>query len=250
MKAIIFAAGKGTRLKPFTDSHPKALAPVGDKPILAHVIEKFIAAGVDGIVINVHHFASQITDFLDSKQYPVKIEISDERACLLETGGALAKIARESALLSGIDKQESIFIHNSDILTDFKLKELMKAAEKADGAILADPSRQTSRKFLFSKKGWLRGWTNESSGAVRPSGIRPEDFRRAAFGGVHCIHRPLLDKVNDYCGRELRPFSIVDFYIDRCTSFDCIKLFTPIDSFHWHDIGTAEHLAEVQNIQI
>lgn len=248
MKAIIFAAGKGTRLKPFTDSHPKALAPVGDKCILELVIDKLIAAGADGIIINVHHFASQITDILATKSYDIPIEISDETSCLLETGGALAKIARESRLLKDISDNESIIVHNSDILTDFPVRELCAAAENAGGAILVDPKRTTSRKFLFDSDKILRGWLNESTGAVRPTGIDPDAYTRAAFGGVHCIHRPLLDSISDYCGSELHPFSIVDFYMDVCTRDGSIKAYTPSQSFRWFDIGTAEHLAQVQNI--
>lgn len=248
MKAIIFAAGKGTRLKPFTDHHPKALAPVDDEPVLGRVIEKLIAAGADGIVINIHHFAEQIKDFIKSKAYPVDIEFSDETDMLLETGGALAKIARESRLLADIEPEESIIVHNSDILTDFPLSGICKAAHGFVGAILTDPHRHTSRKFLFSPDGFLRGWINENTGALRPDDINPATHIKAAFGGVHCIHRALLDKISDYCGAELRPFSIVDFYIDECTKADSIKSYTPEISFRWFDIGTEEHLAQVQNL--
>lgn len=248
MKAVIFAAGKGTRLKPFTDSHPKALAPVCGKPMLGRVIEKLIAAGADGIVVNVHHFASQVIDFIESRNFPVPIEISDESGLLLETGGALAKIARESQILKSINANESIIVHNCDIYTDFPINEMCMASQGVEGVLLTDPSRQTSRKFLFDSAGCLCGWTNESNGAVRPSAINPNLFSHEAFGGVHCIHRHTLDNINLYCGNELHPFSVVDYYIDVCAAKGTIKAFTPTKSFRWIDIGTAEHLAQVQNI--
>lgn len=250
MKAIIFAAGKGTRLKPFTASHPKALAPVCGKPILGRIIEKLITAGVDGIVINVHHFASQIIDYLESQAFPVKIEISDERNMLLETGGALAKIARESRLLENIDKNESIIVHNSDILTDFSINDICDAACEVEVVLLTDSKRQTSRKFLFNSNGYLQGWTNENNGAVRPIGLNPDIFRHEAFGGVHCIHRRTLDNINLYCGTELHSFSVVDFYIDVCADGKTIKSFTPTEPFGWIDIGTVEHLTQVQNLKL
>lgn len=245
MKGIVFAAGIGTRLKPFTDHHPKALAPIGNTTALGYVINRLITAGADAIVVNIHHFASQVAEWIAAQHYAVPIELSDESDMLLDTGGALAKIYRESKLISQIGEDEPIVVHNADIITDFPIAEMVEASRLAQGVILADPERVTTRRFLFDSEGWLRGWTNSNTSACRPDGIDVATFFPAAFDGVHCLRKAMLRRISDWCG-ELHPVSITDFYIEQCTAGDDVKRYTPSAPFHWYDIGTPERLATAQ----
>lgn len=245
MKAIVFAAGIGTRLRPFTQHHPKALAPIGATTALGLVVEKLIKAGADGIVINVHHFAEQVREWLSSRNYDVDIEISDESDLLLDTGGGLAKIYRQSSIIAAMPDSEAILIHNADIITDFPILEMVTACNDVDGVILADPKRNTARKFLFDHNNWLRGWCNNTSGQTKPENLDTANLHQAAFDGVHCMKKSLLAKISAYCG-ELHPFSITDYYINECTAGNIIKRFTPADDFKWYDIGTPERLETAQ----
>lgn len=248
MIAIIFAAGIGSRLKPFTDFHPKALAPLGGKPALVRVADKMIDAGARRIIVNVHHFPQQIIECLNSLPYADRIEISDESALLLDTGGALVKIARESETFAAAESHEPIVVHNADIYTDFPVGEMTAAFEiyGADAAILVNPRRKSTRHFLFSTNGRLRGWENTAKGIVRPCNL--EDIpalTSAAFGGVHVLCRHTIEKISDTAPETPTPFSITDWYIDNCAQTD-IRAFAPINNYNWHDIGTPEKLEAAQ----
>ncbi|MEE0991229.1 MAG: nucleotidyltransferase family protein, partial [Paludibacteraceae bacterium] len=162
MNAFIFAAGLGTRLKPLTDTMPKALVPVGGKPLLAHVIEKLKAAGCKKIVINIHHFGDMIIDYVKSQNsFGVEILFSDERQMLLETGGAI----KHAVDLLG---DEPFLIHNVDILSNVDLKALIAAHSKADSAAtLLVSKRNSTRALLFNAEGNLTAWTNKTTGEVK-----------------------------------------------------------------------------------
>lgn len=242
MRAIVFAAGVGSRMKPWTDSHPKALAPVGGVPMLQLVIEKLKAVGVDALVVNVHHFPDQIKQFLNNNaNFGIDIEISDESDCLLETGGALAKIHRESSIIRNAAPNEVIIVHNADILTDFPIIEIAEKLTDNEAALLIDPKRESSRRFLFDHCGRLRGWTNLTSGLVKPAGLNTDGLRMGAFGGVHALSKRTLSDISLYCGDELHPFGIVDFYIDVCSETP-ICAYVPREPYRWFDIGTAAKL--------
>lgn len=245
MKAVVFAAGIGSRLKPFTDSHPKALAPIGASTALDVVIDKLVAAGADGIIVNVHHFAGQIKEHIASRRYPVDIEISDESALLLDTGGALAKIARESRLAASMAPDEPLIVHNADILTDFPLGEMTAALAAADVCVLVDPARSTSRYLLFDSRWRMKGWTDLRTGTVRPADVEAATCTRAAFGGVHAMKRNVLDRISTFCGPELHPFSIIDYYIGNCRT-TAIEGYVPPQPYHWFDIGTPQRLQAAQ----
>ncbi len=247
MKAVVFAAGIGSRLKPFTDSHPKALAPLGGEPVLGRVMRKIADAGASGIIVNVHHFPEQIRRYLASADFGVPVEISDESDLLLDTAGALAKIYRESAMLGNAAADETILLHNADIWTDFPLGELIgqHLASGADATLLADPGRASSRAFLFNRDGRLRGWRNTAKGIVRPEGLDMSALVPAAFGGVHIISGATLARVSDYVGPDLHPAGITDFYIDSCGGLDILR-YTPAAPYRWHDIGTTEKLAAAE----
>src|SRR5690606_32019928 len=154
MKAMIFAAGMGTRLKPLTDTIPKALVPVGGKPLLQHIIEKLKRFGFNEIIINIHHFGQQIIDFVqENNSFDIRIEFSDEREQLLDTGGGIKKAAWF------FDDNKPFLVHNVDILSNIDLQELYHFHLKNNTiATLLCSIRQTSRYLLFDTDNHLRGW--------------------------------------------------------------------------------------------
>ena len=205
---MIFAAGLGTRLKPLTDHMPKALVPVAGKPMLEHVILKLIASGFDEIVINVHHFAEQIIDFLKEKNnFGIKIWISDETEELLDTGGGIKKA---SSLLN-----EPFLVHNADILSNVDLKALydFHIASENDATLLVSP-RKTVRYLLFDPSNRLCGWINKDTLQTKPEGFiyEPEVQQEYAFGGIHIISPSLFKYMEGWTGK----FSIMDFYLQTC----------------------------------
>ena len=209
MKAMIFAAGLGTRLKPLTDHMPKALVPVAGKPMLEHVIGKLKAAGFNEIVINVHHFANQIIDFLKEKNnFGIQIWISDETEELLDTGGGIKKAAHFF--------DEPFLVHNADILSNVDLKALYEhhIASGNDATLLVS-SRKTVRYLLFDKGNRLCGWVNKDTLQTKPEGFvyQPEVQKEYAFGGIHIISPTLFNYMGDeWTGK----FSIMDFYLKTC----------------------------------
>ena len=157
MKAMVFAAGLGTRLRPLTDHQPKALVNVGGVPMLERVILRLKGAGFDDITVNVHHFGEQIIDFLQTKRYAgVTIHISDERDLLLDTGGGILKA---KPFLEG---NEPFLVHNADIMTDIDLGALYRhhLAHRAEATLVVS-QRNTSRYLLFDAQQRLQGWTNK-----------------------------------------------------------------------------------------
>ena len=209
MKAMIFAAGLGTRLKPLTDHMPKALVPVAGKPMLEHVIEKLKASGFNEIVINVHHFANQIIDFLKEKDnFGIQIWISDETEELLDTGGGIKKAAHFF--------DEPFLVHNADILSNVNFKDLYKfhQASGNDATLLVSP-RKTVRYLLFNEENRLCGWVNKDTLQTKPEGFiyQPEIQKEYAFGGIHIISPTLFNYMGDeWTGK----FSIMDFYLQTC----------------------------------
>lgn len=204
MKALIFAAGKGTRLKPFTDYHPKALAKVNGIPLLERNIRYLKGFGISDFVINVHHFGSQIVEFLkENDDFGCRIEISDESEELLETGGGLV-FAR-----SFLDHGEDFLIMNADILTDLNINLLVDYHKKIkDFATLAVSDRESSRKLLFNEELVLRGWLNVQTGEQRLAEFN-KGFRPLAFSGVHCINPVIFNKI-----KRTGKFSIMEEYLD------------------------------------
>ena len=203
-KALIFAAGKGTRLKPFTDSHPKALALVNDVPLLERNIKYLQNFGVTEFVINVHHFGEQIVEFLEKNNYfGAKIDISDEKDELLETGGGLLFAQKY------LENEENFLIMNADILTDLNIHELVKFHEThLPLATLAVSDRNSSRKLFFNSEMVLKGWMNKNSGESKMAEFNI-DFKELAFSGIHCINSSIFDKI-----KRRGKFSIMDEYQD------------------------------------
>ena len=203
-KALIFAAGKGTRLKPFTDSHPKALALVNDITLLERNIKYLQSFGVTEFVINVHHFGEQIVEFLEkNNHFGAKIDISDEKDELLETGGGLLFAQKY------LENEENFLIMNADILTDLNIHELVKFHEThLPLATLAVSDRNSSRKLFFNSEMVLKGWMNKNSGETKIAEFN-SDFKELAFSGIHCINSSIFDKI-----KRRGKFSIMEEYLD------------------------------------
>ena len=204
MKALIFAAGKGTRLKPFTDNHPKALALVNEVPLLERNIKYLQSFGINDFVINIYHFGEQISEFLKkNNNFNSNIELSDEKEELLETGGGLV-FARKF-----LDHGEDFLIMNADILTDLDLNFFVEYhQEKKDFATLAVSDRKSSRKLLFNPEMILKGWLNVESGEQRLAEFN-KGFKPLAFSGIHCVNSEIFNKM-----KRTGKFSIMEEYLD------------------------------------
>lgn len=242
MKGMIFAAGLGTRLRPLTDDKPKALVEVGGKPMLQRVIEKFKAAGVTDIVVNVHHFAEKIISFLDSNNnFGLSIHVSDERERLLDTGGAILKARR------WLDGDEPFMVHNADIVTDFDISAMLREHVGTGAAVtmLVD-HRDTSRYLLFDSDRVMRGWMNTKTAERLPDGLDISDLTPLAFGGVHILSPSrVYSKMENFSTDE--KFSIIPFYASLCQS-DKLIGYTPDGHYDWIDVGRPDTLAKAESL--
>lgn len=241
MKAMIFAAGLGSRLKPLTDTMPKALVPVAGCPMLEHVILKLKASGFTEIVINIHHFGEQIIDFLKTNNdFGLTIHISDERDRLLDTGGGIRK-----ARLFFENSGEPFLVHNVDILSDMNLKELYDFhMQSGSVATLLASRRTTSRYLLFNTERKLRGWINKDTGQVKPEGFHYEEslYREYAFSGIH-VFSPAVFRLME-APRWEGKFSIMDFYLATCGQTDYSGYLA--EKLELIDIGKPETLARAE----
>lgn len=198
---MIFAAGLGTRLKPLTDRVPKALVEVAGNPLLKHVIDKFSGLNPK-IVINVHHFAQMIRDYLnDNSNFGLDISISDETEKLLETGGGIKK----AAPLFKVD--EPILIHNVDILSNVDLNWFYEQGRDHAATLLVS-NRESSRYLYFDEDDNLVGWQNTKTGEVKGTLGK----KHYAFSGIHIFSPKLFRYFNEFPDR----FGIIDFYLSIC----------------------------------
>ena len=251
MKAMIFAAGLGTRLKPITDTMPKALVPVCGQPLLYHVITKLVAAGYDDLVVNVHHFPDRIIHYLHTHEFGAKIAVSDERDFLRETGGGIryAKpllVDEEIPGQAGNDGSEPFLVHNVDIVNNLDLKWLREQHRAGALATVVVSERKTQRYLLFDDDGRLKGWTNIATGEVRSPypDIDPDRCRKLAFAGIHLMS-PAIFEAFDRLGFGDR-FSIMDFYIQACAAYPIYAAVPP--SFTMVDVGKKETLSEAERV--
>lgn len=229
MKAMIFAAGLGTRLKPLTDTLPKALVPVCDKPLIEHVARKLFAAGVDEAVVNIHYFADKVEQWVNGQQWiattketkcegKMLVEISDERELLLETGGA---VLHARHYLEGCGR---FLIHNVDILSNCDIKWFGQQV-KDDALVTLLVSERKTTRFLLFNPDTLRmvGWMNTDTGdfsVVNPD-INPQECRALAFSGIHILSDQVLGLMEEYVKEKGLPvddvkgtrFPIMSFYM-------------------------------------
>ena len=257
---MIFAAGLGTRLKPITDTMPKALVRVEGQPLLWHVINKLKAAGYGRLVVNVHHFAQQIVDYLAANgNFGLDIRVSDEREQLLDTGGGLKKAAHLFA------PDEPILIHNVDILDNVDYEWFCRQHLPDEDALLLVSRRKTKRYLLFDSGMRLMGWTNIETGEVkspypwlRESAFTIDDELRVhaqpgsqlhalnhqlyayAFSGIHSFSPrlfPLMEHLPDR-------FPIIDFYLSTCHRAHVVGLAK--DDLQVLDVGKPDTLQQAE----
>lgn len=212
--AMLFAAGLGTRLKPFTDNHPKALAVVNGKTLLQRNVEYLKSFGIKNIVVNVHHFASQIIDAIHNNNgWGISVIISDETDEVLETGGGLKKA------IPLFNNAENIVVMNVDILTTLDLNNMYEYhLAKKSVATLAVTERETSRYLIFDKENNLMGWINTKTNELK--GIEYFDksvHSKFAFSGIHIINKKLLQQIN-----TVGKFSMIDLYLQLMNSNDIV----------------------------
>lgn len=231
--AMIFAAGLGTRFKPWTDKHPKALAVINGKSLLQRNIEYLQQAGITNVVVNVHHFSDQILFALEkNKGWGSNISISDETDEVLETGGGLKKAMP-------LFNTDNIVIINVDILTDLDLKKMMQFHLSQNPiATLAVTGRSTSRYFLFDEQSNLCGWRNVKTGEEKISRQTPVTIPKA-FSGIHIVNKSLLSQI-----KQQGKFSMVDVYLDLAKT-ETIKGFDHSGS-KFIDVGKPEAVATAE----
>ena len=206
---MILCAGLGTRLRPWTEKHPKALVPVGGVPMLSRVASRLMEQGFDDIVINVHHFADQVVSFVaDDEVLNGVVSISDESERLLDTGGGI--LHAEELLSRG---GGAFLVHNVDILSNADLRGLMREhMESARDVTLLVSDRKSDRKLVFDSGMNLKGWMNLKSGEVRPESLNVSDSDRAlAFSGIYVMDPDVfaIMRANGFSGS----FPIMDFFL-------------------------------------
>lgn len=233
---MILAAGLGTRLKPFTDRHPKALALVNGKSLLQRNIEYLQHTGIKNVIVNVHHFADQITEAIQlNRGWGSSVTISDETNEVLETGGGLKKA---SWFFEG---EENFILLNADILTDLSLQQMVQQHWQHQSlATLATTGRTTSRYFLFNDEGHLCGWRNVKTGEEKISRLSAAYYPKA-FSGLHVINTKLLSLM--YCKGK---FSMVDVYLELSIKKDIM----PYDHSNtkFIDVGKPESIAIAESL--
>lgn len=232
MEAMIFAAGLGTRLYPLTKNKPKALVEICGKTLLDRCLEKIIKVGYKRIVINAHHFADLIEQYLENNKYNAEIILSKEEE-LLDTGGGLKNAKKYFSL------KENILIHNVDIISQIDISAMQDNLNNSNAlAILAVSKRLSSRQLLFNKENLLSGWQNNQT---KQEIITRENQNLSplAFSGVHIIRPEVL---------ELMPnenkFSIINHYLELSKNNDLLAF--KHENILWYDLGKYEQIAEIE----
>ena len=243
-QAMIFAAGLGTRLKPLTDTMPKALVPVGGRPLLDINIRRLMAQGYDRFVVNIHHFAQQIIDYVKEQDYAPLVHFSDESDQLLETGGGLKKA---QALFRD---DQPILIHNVDILDNVDYSWFSRQHLEQEDAVLLVSKRKTKRYLLFDNAMRLMGWKNIETGEVkspyeyvRRTGLSQhgEELNMFAFSGIHSFSPRLFQLMDRFPDR----FGIIDFYLSVCHRAKIVGLVK--DDLEMIDVGKLDSLSAAES---
>ena len=243
MKAMIFAAGLGTRLKPITDTLPKALVPVSGKPLIEHVCRKLKSSGIDEAVVNVHHFADKIEHWVQQQDI-MRLDVSDERAYLLETGGAVLHAQKY------LGECGSFLIHNVDILSDLDLGWFASRVRPDAIATLLVSDRKSSRQLLFDPQSMLLvGWRNNSTGEIRTpySNLDPEACVALAFSGIHIMSDKIFAIMKKYTqthglciSSQPSRFPVIDFYLWACAQYNIYGV--KAENLNLIDVGKLDSL--------
>ena len=240
---MILAAGLGTRLKPLTDSMPKALVPVGGRPLLDLNIRKLQGQGYDRFVVNIHHFAQQIVDYVGEQDYAPLVHFSDETEALLETGGGLKKAAPLFV------DDEPVLIHNVDILDNVNYDWFSRQHQQDEDTVLLVSRRKTKRYLLFDNAMRLMGWKNIETGEIkspyeyiRRTGLSQhgEPLNMFAFSGIHSFSPRLFSLMDRFPDR----FSIIDFYLSVCHRSHIVGLVK--DDLQVLDVGKLDTLHDAE----
>ena len=240
MKAMILAAGLGTRLRPITNDRPKALVEVGGRTLLEITLTRLQAFGIRNVIINVHHFADMVVDYLKAHaNFGMQIELSREDI-LLDTGGGLKRAGW--FFLQDPGRDEPFILHNVDVVSDIDIGRVMEAHVAAQAlATLAVQPRQTSRKLLFDDQLQLCGRRISHPGNEKDELVRPSTHLGAfGFTGIHVISPRIFEKMT-----EQGVFSIVDVYLRLAGEGERIIAFRA-DEYSWRDLGKLENIAKMQ----
>ena len=241
MKAMILAAGLGSRLKPITDKIPKALVPVEGVPMLARLISKLKDLGFEDIIVNTHHFSDQIKDFLANEDFGIEIKTSDELENLLDTGGGIVKAF---PLLFNKNEKRILF-HNVDILSNADLKNVLSAIDEKTGAVLLISDRESSRKLLFDEEMLLQGWHDVKGGYYKPQGFLPSpEMKEFAFSGIYAMSKRGVEEMKEIMGQG--KFSVMEYFLHPKRSLP-IKGFLQSD-LKLLDIGKPATLSQASEL--
>lgn len=243
MKAMILAAGLGTRLRPLTDTRPKALVQVAGRPMIHWVIARLARSGFTDIIVNAHHFAEQIEAFAAAYDGPrVSLTVSVEEE-ILDTGGGVRKAAWF------FDREEPFLVHNVDVLTDLDLSGLMNAhwaseTHSASGALvtLAVKERGSSRHLLFDGTGKLGGWRSDVTGETRTVRPMAGPVVPVPFMGVYAMSPGALERMP-----QSEPFSMIDFFLDLAGTGGPIQAFRAEEA-RWADLGSEDRIAAAERL--
>jgi N-acetyl-alpha-D-muramate 1-phosphate uridylyltransferase len=235
IQGMIFAAGLGTRFKPWTDKHPKALAPVHGKSLLQRNVQFLQQHGITNVVVNVHHFADQIVGAINKNQgWGSHISISDETDVVLETGGGLKKAAH-------LFTAPTIVVINVDILTDLDLGAMLGYHQQHQPlSTLAITGRSTSRYFLFDEDNTLCGWRNTKTGEEKIA-RKAATYHQKAFSGIHVLDTRILTAI-----KQTGKFSMVDAYLDLAAT-ETIKGFDHSGS-RFIDVGKPDSVNQAEEL--
>lgn len=247
---MIFAAGLGTRLKPLTDTMPKALVPLAGKTLLQWQIEKLKAAGITDIVVNVHHFADKIIDYLrENDNFGCCIQVSDERDMLLETGGGLRKA--QPFLTSNLSPLASspILVCNVDILSNINIPALLNAYNPEELGVVVVYPRDTQRYLLFDETNRLCGWTNIATGEVRGPVADNQypiaNTRKLAFSGMQVLNPRIFEMMDKVVAEKGEKFSLIDLYLSIAEK-EILRAFIP-ENYRMMDVGKIAQLSEAES---
>ncbi len=236
MKAIILAAGLGTRLKEITQNIPKALVEVNGKTMLEIALLNLKKQGINNFLINIHHHGKSIIDFLaTNNNFGVDITISDERNQLLDTGGAILK-AKDF-----IKGYEPILVHNVDVISDVKIQSLIEYHNTNDSVVtLCVRKRETQRLLLFNKSLFLIGWVNLKTNEFKWVDKSYLNYSKYAFSGIYVISPRFVDLI-----QQSGKFSIIDTWLEMAMN-NILKGYIDT-SKQWHDLGTLEKIKIAEN---
>jgi NDP-sugar pyrophosphorylase family protein len=240
MKAMVLAAGLGTRLRPLTNDRPKALVEVCGRTLLEITLVRLRESGVREVIVNVHHFADMVVEYLkDHSNFGMRIEISREDE-LLDTGGALKKA--EWFFLESSESNEPFVLHNVDVISTIDLGRMVEFhKERRALATLAVQERETSRYLLFDERGQLCGRRMGQNGCAEllPGAEEGSAINRLAFSGVHVISPRIFSLMT-----ERGVFSIIPVYL-RLSALGEKAIAFRADEYYWHDLGRPESVAQV-----